>query len=131
MVGTFWALVPPIVAIVLALITKETYSSLFIGIVVGSLFVGGFNPIASLDTMINDGFIGAIADGWNAGIFMFLVLLGIMVALVNAAGGSAAFGRAGQRRRRLRRLRALGRQACALPRGRHARNLPAGRADLH
>ena len=93
MAGTFWALVPPIVAIVLALITKETYSSLFIGIVVGALFLGGFHPIASLDTMINDGFIGAIADGWNAGIFMFLVLLGIMVALVNAAGGSAAFGR--------------------------------------
>ena len=93
MAGTFWALVPPIVAIVLALITKETYSSLFIGIVVGSLFLGGFNPVASLDTMINDGFIGAIADGWNAGIFMFLVLLGIMVALVNVAGGSAAFGR--------------------------------------
>ena len=93
MAGTFWALVPPIVAIVLALITKETYSSLFIGIVVGSLFVGGFNLVDSLDTMISDGFIGAIADGWNAGIFMFLVLLGIMVALVNAAGGSAAFGR--------------------------------------
>ena len=63
MAGTFWALVPPIVAIVLALITKETYSSLFIGIVVGSLFLGSFNPVASLDTMINDGFIGAIADG--------------------------------------------------------------------
>ena len=93
MAGTFWALVPPIVAIVLALITKETYSSLFIGILVGALFVGGFNPVASLDTMINDGFIGAIADGWNAGIFMFLVLLGILVALVNTAGGSAAFGR--------------------------------------
>ena len=93
MTGTFWALVPPIVAIVLALITKETYTSLFVGILVGALFVGGFNPVVSLDTMINDGFIGAIADGWNAGIFMFLVLLGIMVALVNAAGGSAAFGR--------------------------------------
>ena len=93
MSGTFWALVPPLVAIVLALITKETYSSLFIGIVVGALFVAGFQPVATLDTMINDGFIGAIADGWNAGIFMFLVLLGIMVALVNAAGGSAAFGR--------------------------------------
>ena len=93
MAGTFWALVPPIVAIVLALITKETYSSLFVGILVGSLFVGGFLPVASLDGMVNDGFIAAIADGWNAGIFMFLVLLGIMVALVNAAGGSAAFGR--------------------------------------
>ena len=93
MSGTFWALVPPIVAIILALITKETYSSLFVGILVGALFVGGFNPVASLDTMLNDGFLGAIADGWNAGIFMFLVLLGILVALVNTAGGSAAFGR--------------------------------------
>ena len=93
MAGTFWALVPPIVAIVLALITKETYSSLFVGILVGSLFVGGFHPVASMDVMVSDGFLGAIADGWNAGIFMFLVLLGIMVALVNAAGGSAAFGR--------------------------------------
>ena len=92
-VGTFWALVPPIVAIVLALITKETYSSLFIGIVVGALFVAGFNPVATLDTMINDGFIAAVSDGWNAGIFIFLVQLGIMVALINAAGGSAAFGR--------------------------------------
>ncbi|MCR5842764.1 MAG: Na+/H+ antiporter NhaC family protein [Oscillospiraceae bacterium] len=93
MAGTFWALVPPIVAIVLALITKETYSSLFVGILVGALFVGGFHPVASMDVMVKDGFIGAIADGWNAGIFIFLVLLGIMVALVNAAGGSAAFGR--------------------------------------
>ena len=93
MYGTFWALVPPIVAIVLALITKETYSSLFVGILVGALFVGGFQPVASLDTMLNDGFLAAIADGWNAGIFMFLVLLGIMVAMINSAGGSAAFGR--------------------------------------
>ena len=93
MVGTFWALVPPIVAIVLALITKETYSSLFIGIVVGALFLGGFNPVASLNTLLEDGFLAALADNWNAGIFMFLVLLGIMVALINAAGGSAAFGR--------------------------------------
>ena len=93
MYGTFWALVPPLLAIILALITKETYTSLFIGILVGALFVAGFQPVAALDAMINDGFIGAIADGWNAGIFMFLVLLGIMVALINAAGGSAAFGR--------------------------------------
>ncbi|MCF0138448.1 MAG: Na+/H+ antiporter NhaC family protein [Oscillospiraceae bacterium] len=92
-VNTFWALVPPIVAIVLALITKETYSSLFIGIVVGALFIAGMNPIGALDTMINDGFIAAVADGWNAGIFLFLVILGIMVALINAAGGSASFGK--------------------------------------
>ena len=93
MYGTFWALVPPVVAIVLALITKEVYSSLFVGIVVGALFVAGFNPVSALDTMVNDGFIASMADGWNAGIFMFLVLLGIMVALVNSAGGSAAFGK--------------------------------------
>ena len=89
--NTFWALVPPIVAIVLALITKETFSSLFIGILVGALFVTGFSPVGSLDTMINEGFVPAIKD--NAGIFMFLVILGIMVSLVNAAGGSVAFGR--------------------------------------
>ena len=91
MYGTFWALVPPIVAIVLALITKEAYSSLFIGIVVGGLFVCDFAPVATLDTVLNDGLVTSIAD--NAGIFLFLVLLGIIVALVNASGGSAAFGR--------------------------------------
>ena len=93
MFGTFWALIPPVVAIALALITKEVYSSLFVGIVVGALFVAGFDPVASLDTMLGEGFIAALSDSWNAGIFMFLVLLGIMVALVNTAGGSAAFGR--------------------------------------
>ncbi|MBD5155179.1 MAG: Na+/H+ antiporter NhaC family protein [Oscillibacter sp.] len=91
MYATFWALVPPIVAIVLALITKEAYSSLFIGILVGALFQCNFAPVATLDTMINDGFVSAIEG--NAGIFLFLVLLGIIVALVNASGGSAAFGR--------------------------------------
>ena len=91
MYGTFWALVPPVVAIVLALITKEAYSSLFIGIVVGGLFVCDFAPVATLDTVLNQGLVTSIAD--NAGIFLFLVLLGIIVALVNASGGSAAFGR--------------------------------------
>lgn len=90
-VNTFWALVPPIVAIVLALITKETYSSLFIGILVGALFVNNFNVVGSLDTMINDGFIPAISG--NAGIFMFLVILGVLVALVNSTGAAAAFGK--------------------------------------
>ena len=89
--NTFWALVPPLIAIILALITKETFSSLFIGILVGALFITGFSPVGSLDTMINEGFVPAIKD--NAGIFMFLVILGIMVSLVNAAGGSVAFGR--------------------------------------
>ena len=79
---TAWSLLPPIVAIVLALISKEAYSSLFIGIVVGALFTTNFAPVASLDFIINDGLIAAIAE--NAGIFLFLVLLGIIVALVNA-----------------------------------------------
>ncbi len=93
MYGTFWALVPPIIAITLALITKEVYSSLFVGIVAGALFYGNFNLETTMNTIINDGFIGALADGWNAGIFFFLVILGIMVCLINLAGGSAAFGR--------------------------------------
>jgi len=103
-VGTFWALVPPLVAIVLALITKETFSSLFVGILVGALLLAQFDPINTINYMIlgeigegedamGVGFITAISDPWNAGIFIFLVMLGIMVALVNAAGGSVAFGR--------------------------------------
>ena len=90
-VNTAWALLPPIVAIVLALITKETYTSLFIGILVGGLLVAGFMPVATLNTIINDGLVPAVAD--NAGIFIFLVMLGILVALVNVAGGAAAFGK--------------------------------------
>ncbi|NLW65646.1 MAG: Na+/H+ antiporter NhaC family protein [Clostridiales bacterium] len=93
MYGTFWALVPPIIAIVLALITKEVYSSLFIGIVAGALFYSNFKPVMTLDTVVNDGLIAGVSNGWNAGIFLFLVLLGILVALINKAGGSAAFGR--------------------------------------
>ncbi len=95
MYATFWALVPPIVAIVLALITKEAYSSLFIGVLVGALFQCNFAPVDTLDTIINDGLVSAIEG--NAGIFLFLVLLGIIVALVNASGGSAAFGRWAER----------------------------------
>ena len=91
MYGTFWALVPPIIAIALALITKEAYLSLFLGVVVGALFSANFAPVAALDTLLNDGMIAAISD--NAGIFLMLVLLGIIVALVNKSGGSAAFGR--------------------------------------
>ena len=89
--ATFFALIPPIVAIALALITKEVYSSLFIGIVVGGLFVGSFQPLPVVDTIINDGLIPAVAD--NAGIFLFLVMLGIMVALINKTGAAAAFGK--------------------------------------
>ena len=70
---------------------EEAYSSLFIGVVIGALFACDFAPVATIDMIVNDGIIAAIAD--NAGIFLFLVLLGIIVALVNLAGGSAAFGR--------------------------------------
>ncbi|MDO4988387.1 MAG: Na+/H+ antiporter NhaC family protein [Synergistes sp.] len=89
-VNSFWALVPPVFAIGLALITKEVYSSLFLGVLLGALFLTGFSPVAALDTMLNKGFIAAIAD--NAGIFLFLVLLGAIVAIVNMTGGSEAFG---------------------------------------
>ena len=104
MVGTFWSLVPAIVAIALALITKEVYSSLFVGIVIGALFfaidagsgfAGFFNHIFSdADADGNTyGMIVQLSDSWNVGILVFLVVLGIMVALMNKAGGSAAFGR--------------------------------------
>ncbi len=89
--STFVALLPPLVAIALALITKEVYSSLFIGILLGGLFATNWKPVAALDAVLNDGIIAAISG--TAGIFMFLVILGIIVALVNKAGGSAAFGR--------------------------------------
>jgi len=91
--STFMALAPPIIAIVLALVTKEVYSSLFIGVLAGALLYSNFNPIGAFNAIVNDGLIANVGDVWNAGILIFLVLLGIMVALVNAAGGSAAFGR--------------------------------------
>ena len=88
--GTLWSLFPPVIAIGLALLTKEVYSSLFIGILVGGLLANGFNPVHTVDTVINDGLISSVAG--SAGIFAFLVLLGIIVALLNKAGGSQAFG---------------------------------------
>ena len=90
-VGTFWALVPPVVAIVLALITKEVYSSLFIGILVGGLFAASFSPLKTVDAIINDGLIAAVSG--SAGIFIFLVILGMLVALINKTGAAAAFGK--------------------------------------
>ena len=93
--GSCWALMPPLIAIGLALITKEVYSSLFIGIVVGAIFASDFSFAGTLDGVIGDGMIAAISD--SAGIFLFLVMLGILVALVNKAGGSAAFGRWAQK----------------------------------
>ncbi|MEF9916894.1 MAG: Na+/H+ antiporter NhaC family protein [Lachnospiraceae bacterium] len=92
MFGTFWALVPPIVAIVLALITKEVYSSLFIGVLVGGLFFSGFTFEKTMTHIFQDGIIGVLSDGYNVGILIFLVILGTMVSLMNKAGGSAAFG---------------------------------------
>ena len=91
--STALALAPPIIAIVLALITKEVYSSLFIGVVAGALLYSNFDLIGAVDAIVNEGLIANVGDSWNAGILIFLVLLGIMVALINAAGGSAAFGR--------------------------------------
>ena len=99
--ATFWALLPPIIAIVLALITKEVYSSLFIGIVVGALFYSGFSFEGTLnhiffeevDAETSYGMISVLSDSSNVGILIFLVILGTLVALMNNAGGSAAFGR--------------------------------------
>ena len=90
--STFWSLVPPIVAIVLALITKEVYSSLFIGIVVGGLFYSGFQFETTMTHILQDGLVKVLADSYNVGILIFLVILGGMVCLMNAAGGSRAFG---------------------------------------
>ena len=95
MIETFWSLVPAILAIALALITKEVYSSLFAGIALGGIFYsasvgGGFSGF--LTHVFNDGFVGSLSDSYNVGILVFLVILGIMVALMNKAGGSAAFG---------------------------------------
>ena len=89
--GNFWALIPPVIAIGLALITKEVYSSLFIGIVSGALLYTNFNPITTVDAALTEALIPAVSD--TAGIFIFLVELGILVALINKAGGSAAFGK--------------------------------------
>lgn len=92
MIGTFWSLVPPVVAICLALITKEVYSSLFIGILIGGFFYSGFSFAGTINHVFKDGFVGSLSDSYNVGILIFLVILGIMVALMNKAGGSAAFG---------------------------------------
>ena len=91
--NTFWSLLPPIIAIALALITKEVYSSLFIGIVVGGLLYSNFAFEATVLHVFNDGIVASVTDSYNMGILIFLVILGAMVCLMNKAGGSAAFGR--------------------------------------
>ncbi len=88
--ATIVSLLPPVLAIVLALVTKEVYSSLFAGIVIAALFACNFNPVGAMDALLGEGLIGAVEG--TAGIFIFLVVLGILVALINKAGGSAAFG---------------------------------------
>ncbi|MDD6031191.1 MAG: Na+/H+ antiporter NhaC family protein [Kiritimatiellae bacterium] len=91
--GSWWAILPPLLAIFLALITKEVYSSLFIGIVSGGLLYSGFAFEGTLTHVMQKGFIGSVADGYNIGILLFLVLLGSLVAMMNKTGASAAFGR--------------------------------------
>ena len=91
--ATFWSLVPPIVAIALALITKEVYSSLFVGILIGGLLYAGGNPEGTVLHVFSDGIVSVLSDPYNVGILIFLVILGSIVAMMNKAGGSAAFGR--------------------------------------
>lgn len=91
--ATLWSLLPPLIAIVLALITKEVYSSLFIGILAGALLYANFNVSGTIDQLFTNGFIASIADSYNIGILIFLVVLGVIVSLMNKSGGSAAFGR--------------------------------------
>ncbi|MDL2252593.1 Na+/H+ antiporter NhaC family protein [Ruminococcaceae bacterium OttesenSCG-928-I18] len=90
--ATIWSLLPPVVAIVLALITKEVYISLFVGIVTGGFLYANFHPVLATTSVV-EMFVGQIGDSWNVGILIFLVILGVMVALMNKAGGSAAYGR--------------------------------------
>ncbi len=91
--ATVLSLLPPVIAIVLALITKEVYSSLVIGIVVGGFIFAGGNFETAINHVLFDGFVASLSDGYNMGIIIFLVLLGALVSLMNKAGGSAAFGR--------------------------------------
>ena len=90
--ATFWALVPPVVAIGLALITKEVYSSLFVGVLMGGILYSGFSFEGTITHIFEDGMISVLSDSYNVGILIFLVILGTMVCLMNRAGGSAAFG---------------------------------------
>lgn len=91
--ATLLSVLPPLIAIVLALITKEVYSSLFVGILAGGLIYAKFNPETTMVHVFKEGFIDTVADSYNIGILIFLVLLGALVAMMNKTGGSAAFGR--------------------------------------
>lgn len=89
---TIWSLTPPLIAISLALITKEVYTSLFLGILTGGMLSAGFDAVEGLNQVFPEGIMTVLADKWNVGILVFLVILGTMVQLMNRAGGSAAFG---------------------------------------
>ena len=91
--GAWWAILPPLIAIFLALVTKEVYSSLFVGIVTGGLLYSGFTFEGTLVHVMQKGFVASVADAYNIGILLFLVLLGSLVAMMNKTGASAAFGR--------------------------------------
>ena len=91
--ASIWAILPPIIAIALALITKEVYSSLFIGVLAGGLLYSKFAFEGTLVHVVEDGFVASLSDSYNVGILIFLVLLGALVCMMNKAGGSAAFGR--------------------------------------
>ncbi len=90
---TSWALYPPVIAIALALITKEVYSALFVGIISGGILWSNFNFEKTMTHSFNDGIVASLADSYNVGILVFLVILGALVSMMNKAGGSAAFGR--------------------------------------
>jgi len=90
--ATAWAILPPMIAIVLALITKEVYSSLFLGVLTGAILYAGADFDGVVNHVLSDGLIASLTDGWNVGILIFLVILGIIVALMNLSGGSKAFG---------------------------------------
>ena len=105
-IGTAWSLLPPIIAIVLALITKEVYLSLFIGIVSGALLYTDFSVIGSVNAIF-DMMSEKLGDSWNIGILIFLVFLGVMVALMTKAGGSAAYGEWANKKSNPKKLQAL------------------------
>ncbi|MCQ2462693.1 MAG: Na+/H+ antiporter NhaC family protein [Clostridia bacterium] len=92
-VGTIWSITPPVIAIILALITKEVYSSLFLGLVAGALLYSKFNTIDTLEAVFTDGIIGSLSNTGNLGILTFLVTLGVLVVLLGRSGGTAAYGR--------------------------------------
>lgn len=103
MSGTIWSLVPPLVAIILALVTKEVYSSLFIGIAVAALFYSDFHIVKAYHVMFEEGFIKSLSNSGNVGILIFLVTLGVIVVLINKAGGSAAYGKWAEKKIRTRK----------------------------